>query len=242
MLYHIYNKTVQIIKMEINDLEIEIEHKAIKNVHLSVYPPTGRVKVSAPLLYPDEKIKLYLLQKWLWIVEKRDRCQQYEVQPEREYISGEAHYYKGQLFRLKVNQVSKGHQSVEINGDYIVLNVIDPTNVKQKRDLLNRWYKTQLEPVLESYVQKWEARLNVTLESWTIKNMKARWGSCDTVNQKALFNLQLAKKPENCIEYVVVHELVHLLERNHTARFKTLLSIYLPNWKEIKKELNEFPI
>lgn len=228
--------------MQINSIEIEVEHKAIKNMHLSVYPPNGKVKVSAPLLYPEERIRLYLLQKWLWIIEKRETCQQSKVQPAREYISGEAHYYKGQLFRLKVNKVSRGHQSVEIDGDYIVLNVIDPTNLKQKRDLLNKWYKVQLETVLETYVQKWESKLNVKLNSWSIKNMKTRWGSCDTVNQKVLFNLQLAKKPENCIEYVVVHELTHLLERNHTSRFKTLLSSYLPNWKDIKKELNELPI
>ena len=228
--------------MIINNLDVEVEHKAIKNMHLSVYPPDGRVKVSAPLLYPNEKIEIYVLQKWLWIQEKREKLQQYKLQPEREYVSGEAHYYKGQLFRLKVYKVSRGKQSVFIEGDYIVLNVINPTNFNQKKNLLNKWYKSQLEPILDLYIQKWEKKLNVQLSAWSIQNMKTRWGSCDTMNHTVIFNLQLAKKPENCIEYVVVHELIHLLERNHTARFKTLLSMYLPNWKDIKKQLNDLPI
>lgn len=228
--------------MIINNLPIEVEHKAIKNVHLSVYPPDGRVKVSAPLLYPEEKIELYLLQKWLWIEEKRQKCQQYKVEPEREYISGEAHYLFGQLYRLKVNQITTGKMNVFIDGDYIVLNVKDELNIKQKRDLLNKWYKEQLTPVISVFIEKWEKKLVVNFSGWTIRNMKTRWGSCDTVNNTALFNLQLAKKPQNCIDYVVLHETTHLLERNHTSRFKTLLSTYLPEWKNIKKELNELPI
>ncbi|MCD8290154.1 MAG: M48 family metallopeptidase [Prevotella sp.] len=228
--------------MNINGLDIQVEHKNIKNVHLSVYPPDGRVHVSAPLNYSDELISMYVLQKWIWIEEKRNILQAYNIQPEREYISGEAHYFKGMKYRLKVNRQSYGPYSVAINGDYIVVNVHSGTTKDNIKQTLYLWYKEQLTPILQRLIEKWQKILNVQLMGWEIRLMAVRWGSCSETKGKAYFNVELAKKPIDCIEYVVAHELTHLIERTHTDHFCRLMDTYLPNWEELRKKLNEFPL
>jgi hypothetical protein len=228
--------------MIVNGLNIEVEKKSIKNVHLSVYPPDGRVHISVPTDYSDSRIQMYVLQKWIWIEEKRQLLTSYDIQPDREYISGEAHYFKGNKYRLKVNRMSAGAYAVYIKGDYIVVNVHQDTTPSNIRQTLYLWYKEELTPILERFITKWEALLNVKLGDWEVRLMASRWGSCSDVRQKAYFNVELAKKPVDCIEYIVAHELIHLIEHNHTDRFHRLLDTYLPSWQDLKKKLNEFPI
>lgn len=230
--------------MTINDIDINIEYKNIKNMHLAVYPPDGRVHISAPVGYTEEQIRFYVLKKWVWITLKRDELTSFNIQPRRDYVSGEAHYCKGQLYRLRVIplQGRTEHAHAEINGDYIELHIRDGATREQKEEILFSWYKTMLAPVIESLVAKWEKILGVKLDAWEIRQMSARWGSCSTAKRKAIFNLQLAKKPVRCIEYVVAHEMVHLLEHNHTKRFNAIMDLHLPEWETIKKELNELPL
>lgn len=228
--------------MTINDINIELERKNIKNLHLAVYPPNGRVHVSAPESYTDEQIHLFILKKWAWIAQKRKEVRSYTVQDEREYISGEAHYYKGELYRLKVIRDNSCTFHVDIQGDYINVYVYERTTKDSIANVLSNWYKEQLTPTIEQYVSKWEDILDVNTSEWTIQQMQSSWGKCHKDTGKVMFNLQLAKKPLNCIEYVVAHELTHLIEQNHTDKFRHILGTYLPGWQKIKEQLNEFPL
>ena len=230
--------------MEVNGIDIEIEYKNIKNMHLAVYPPDGRVHVSAPIGYSEEQIRFYVLKKWVWISMKQDELSSFIVQPKRDYVSGEAHYYKGQLYRLRVNIIPERNvaQHVEIDSDYLMLYVRDGSTREQKEEVLFSWYRQMVSPVIQKFITKWEEILEVHLDSWEVRQMAARWGSCSKAKKKAIFNLQLAKKPVRCVEYIVAHELVHLIEQNHTKRFRAILDINLPEWEVIKQELNEFPL
>lgn len=228
--------------MQINNVDIEVEYKAIKNVHLAVYPPNGRVHISVPHGYSEDKIRMYILQKWVWIEEKRDELSSYEIQSEREYVSGEAHFFRGQNYRLYVACDNSSPHFAEIKGDYIVLHVHNGTTKERLKEVLYEWYKQQLKELLTTFIAKWEKELGVKLDIWEIRKMDARWGTCSQAKKKAIFNVELAKKPTQCVEYIVLHELSHLTERNHTDRFKRILDTHLPNWEEIKKQLNEFPL
>jgi len=228
--------------MKVNDIEIEVERKPIKNLHLAVYPPDGRVHVSAPEGYSDEQIQLFVLKKWVWITQKRQQTTSYSIQDEREYVSGEAHYFKGELYRLKVIRDNTCSHHVELQGDYINVYVYERTTKENIANLLWFWYKEQLIPTITQFVSKWEQILNVKVSDWTIQQMTSSWGKCHKNTGKVMFNLQLAKKPLNCIEYVVAHELTHLIEQNHTDKFRNILGTYLPGWQTIKEQLNEFPL
>lgn len=228
--------------MRVNDIEIEVERKPIKNLHLAVYPPDGRVHVSAPEDYSEEQISLFVLKKWTWLLEKRKETTSYVVQDEREYISGEAHYYKGDLYRLKVVRDNTCTHHVEIQGDYIVVYVYERTTKENIASLLWSWYRDQLTPTMTQLVDKWERILDVKVKEWTIQQMQSSWGKAHKDTGKIMFNLQLAKKPLGCIEYVVAHELTHLIEQNHTDRFRHILGTYLPGWQSLKEQLNEFPL
>lgn len=229
-------------KMNVYDIEIEVERKPIKNLHLAVYPPDGRVHVSAPESYSEEQIRLFILKKWSWILQKRKETTSYKIQDEREYVSGEAHYFKGDLYRLKVIRDNACTFHVDIQGDYINVYVYERTAKEGIANVLWSWYREQLTPTIAQYVEKWERILGVKVSEWTIQQMTSSWGRAHKETGKVMFNLQLAKKPLNCIEYVVAHELTHLIEPNHTDRFRHIIGTYLPGWQKIKEQLNEFPL
>ena len=228
--------------MIVNGIDIEVEKKPIKNLHLAVYPPDGKVHVSAPESYSDEQIELFVLKKWVWITEKRRETMSYTVQDEREYVSGEAHYFKGGIYRLKVIRDNSCSHHVELNGDYINVYVHNQTTKENIANVLWMWYKEELTPLIQQYVAEWEKILDVKVNELTIQQMQSSWGKCHKETGKVMFNLQLAKKPLNCIEYVVAHELVHLIEQNHTDKFRHILGTHFPGWQKIKNELNEFPL
>lgn len=228
--------------MTINGIDIEVERKNIKHLHIAVYPPDGRVHISAPLTYSEEQITLYTLKKWVWIEQKIEEATSYQVQSERQYVSGEAHYFKGNLYRLKVERDNSVNHYVEIQGDYIIAHVHEKTTAENIASLIGSWYKDQLTPLLANLIERWEKILNVQVQEWTVMQMPSSWGKCHKATGKIMFNLQLAKKPVGCIEYVVAHELTHLIEQNHTDRFTHILQMNMPDWQELKKQLNEFPL
>ena len=159
--------------MEVNGINIEVERKPIKNLHLAVYPPDGRVHVSAPQGYSEEQIKLFILKKWVWIIQKRKETTSYIIQDDREYISGEAHYFKGELYRLKVIRDNTCTHHVETQGDYIIIYVHERTTKENISNVLWSWYKEQLTPTIEQYVSKWEQILDVKVSEWTIRQMQS---------------------------------------------------------------------
>lgn len=223
----------------VNGINIEVERKPIKHIHLSVYPPDGRVHISAPESIREDRLRLFILSKWVWLMEKREKAVLHNIQPKRKYVSGEAHYYKGQLYRLKVNICSDEQPGVFIEGDYLVVKCRRCENAEP---LLTEWYRTRLKELIPPLLDRWCKRLVIELPSYEILQMVKRWGSCNQQARHIVFNLELAKKPIECIEYIVAHEVIHLVERTHTDRFFRLLDTYAPKWEKLKNDLNEFPV
>ncbi|MGN0866481.1 MAG: M48 family metallopeptidase [Oligosphaeraceae bacterium] len=228
--------------LEVNGVLFAIEYKDIKHIHLSVYPPDGHAHISAPRNTPEIQLKLFILKRWIWLSEKIRKAKEHPTIPVRKYVSGEEHFWRGQSFRLKVIEDITVIPKVVIHGDYLEL-YAHPHSTREKRSqILNHWYRDRLNETLEATIPQWEERLKVKAESWDILKMRARWGSCQAKAKTLLFNLELAKKPTACVEYIVVHELAHLLEKNHNNHFQQILQTYLPTWRELRRQLNEFPI
>lgn len=225
--------------MKINGIDIEVEYKHIKHIHLSVYPPDGRVHASVPYETTVEQIKMFVLSKFVWLKGKIEEAISHNYQPQREYVSGEAHYFKGQLYRLKIDLDNSTKQAVSIEGDYLVIKCRKKENAE---NLLKEWYRSELKEMMPRFIERWCKRIGTEVPTFDIMSMPQRWGSCNKAKKHIVFNLELAKKPIECIEYIVAHEVIHLLERNHTDRFFRLQDTYLPNWEKLRDELNEYPI
>lgn len=229
--------------IRIGALLVEVVRKDIKNLHLGVYPPNGRVRVAAPLVVDDEAVRLAVIEKLGWIKRQKLRFAQQPRQSQREIVSGESHYFLGKRYRLRVHVLdapSKAAPRVALRGVASLDLFVRPDTSTEKRDAaLQRWYRGQLKALTEPLLQKWQARIGVQPADWGIKKMKTKWGSCNTSTQRIWLNLELAKKPVQCIEYIVVHELVHLLERNHTERFSALMDSFLPTWRACRETLNQ---
>lgn len=226
--------------ISISDISAEIEWKDIKNVHLTIYPPNARIHVSAPLAMTEEAVRLFLITKQSWIRKQVSLVLDQNRQTPREYVSGENHYFKGHRYRLKV-VYHNAPPKVEIQGnEYIVLFVREGTTVERRAEILREWYRFEFKSILPVLIAKWEETLGVKVNKWEVKQMKTLWGSCNHRTHNVIFNLELIKKPLHCIEYIVVHELLHIKVRLHNEEYTSLLNRYFPNWKQLKDELNEF--
>ncbi len=231
--------TVQTI--DLGEITAEVVQKDIKNIHLSVYPPNGRVKIAAPLRMDVETIRIFAISKLGWIKRQQTKLRNQEREAPREYISRESHYYLGVRYLLKVVE-RDSKQSVAIKHDNLILQVKPDTNAEQRQILLQEWYRAQLKALVPHYIAKWEKIMGVQVSEFGIKKMKTKWGTCNTAAKRIWINLELAKKPLECLEYIVVHEMVHLLERSHNARFIAYMNQFLPQWRNLKEELNRLPV
>ena len=226
-------------KIIIDDIEIEVTKKNIKNIRLSVHSPNGEVKVSAPKKVTDESIRLFIFSRLSWIKKQRLRFENQEKIPEMEYISGENHYYFGQRYLLNVIYGSTNKSKVKIRNDgYIDLYVKIGTDKEKKEKAIKEWYREKLKASIPPIIEKWEKRMNLIVNDWGVKQMKTRWGTCNINAKRIWINLELAKKPPHCLEYIVVHEMAHLIEPRHGERFKAIMDQYYPEWRNIKAELN----
>lgn len=226
--------------MNIDGLEVEIERKPIKNMHLSVYPPDGRVHLSLPDYLADDDARSYIVSKWTWIRKQQDDIAAQARQTMREYVSGENHYFFGSRYILKVVYTTSGANSIEVHGDAMTMKIRKDSSVERKGELMNEWYREHLKEYIGFLIDKWTGKLDERDVSWQIKIMKTQWGSCGAKKRSLLFNLELARVPKQCIEYVVVHELTHLQVQNHSKVFEALLTRRLPNWRSLRKQLNDF--
>lgn len=226
--------------MNIDGLEIEVERKPIKNTHLSVYPPDGRVHLSVPDYLTEGDVRSYVISKWEWIRTQQDEIAAQDRQTQREYVSGENHYYFGVRYRLRVSYVTSGANSVEVRGDTMTMRIRKDSTVERRAELMTEWYREQLKEYIGPLVERWAEKLEERNVTWQIKSMKTLWGSCNARRRSLLFNLELARVPKECIEYVVVHELTHLKIQNHSKVFEFLLGQQIPNWKSLRKKLNEY--
>lgn len=225
--------------MDVSGIEIEVIKKNIKNMHLSVLPPNGSVRISAPKSFSDEAIKLFAISKISWIKKQTEKYQNQLRQSEREYVSGESHYFWGKRYRMETRH-TRGNSKVELQGSKLILTVRPDSTAEQRSNTLNEWYRKQLRSKLPALFSKWEKAIGVCADEVKIKNMLTKWGTCNMTAKRVWINLQLAKKPPECLEYVVVHELVHLREKSHNKRFVAYMDEYLPDWRQRKNELNNF--
>lgn len=227
--------------MKVAEFDIEVEHKSIKNVHLTVYPPDGRVRIAVPTSMSDDEVSMLLYSKLDWLRNKYKEVMMQERQTERKFVSGENHYLFGQRYLLKVHPVNTGG-FVRLGRKYMEMGCRPDASLENKQQLMDDFYRGQLWTALNKMVDKWAERMEESPDTftWTILLMQKQWGSCMTDKRKIMFNLLLARVPMRCIEYVVVHELCHLKEHLHNKEFTRLIDTYMADWPLRKKELDEF--
>lgn len=229
-------------KIAVHGMNVEVVRKAIKNLHLGVYPPHGRVRVAVPLAVSDDSVRLAVIGKLGWIKRQQARFEAQPRQSKREMVSGESHYFLGRRYRLNVI-VNDSAPRVQLRSTSTMnLHVRPGTSSEKREQILRKWYREQLRALIPPLLTKWQPIVEVQVNFWGIKKMKTRWGSCNMVAGRIWLNLELAKKPSSCLEYILVHELVHLLERHHKDRFKECMDRVMPRWRLHKDELNRAPL
>lgn len=226
----------------VNGLTVDIVRKDIKNLHLGVYPPDGRVRVAAPLIISDDAIRLAVIGKLGWIRRQREKFNAQPRQSEREVVSGESHYFQGRRYRIRVVYHDGAATVVLRNKTTMEIKVRPGTTAEQRLKAIGRWYREQLKAAVPALLAKWQRLLGVEVADWGIKKMKTKWGSCSVNAGRIWLNLELAKKAPQCLEYVLVHEMVHLMERHHNDRFTALMDRHLPHWRSYREELNRAPL
>lgn len=226
-------------QITVSGIDIDVIKKDIKNMHLSVHPPTGRVRISSPKEMETKSIRLFAISKLDWIKKHIRNMQEQKRQPKREYILRESHYFQGQRYLLNIIE-HDAPPKVEIrNKKYMDLYVRPGSGRDKKEEVVKEFYRRELKKQIPPLIEKWENKMGKEVKEWQVRQMKTKWGSCKSENQKIILNLELAKKPIECLEYVIVHEMVHLEERLHTDRFKAILEKYMPSWRERREQLNE---
>lgn len=222
--------------LEVAGLTIDVVRKDIKNMHLAVYPPTGRVRLAVPTATKDERLRMFAITKLPWIKKHVEEMQSRPIENPKEYVYRESHYLFGRRYLLKL--IPSRKSKVELTKRYMKLFVPESATVEKKRNVVNEFYREQLKLAIPELLAKAESRLGVKCNRWSIRSMKTKWGSCNPDAGHILLNLELAKKPFECLEYVVIHELLHLTHKTHNRQFFEALSHHLPNWTYQKRKLN----
>lgn len=228
-------------QIKLGEITVDVVRKDIKNIHLSVYPPTGRVRISAPSRIKLETIRVYAVSKLGWIKKQQEKLRSQERETPRDYITRESHYFMGKRYLLKITETD-ATKTVVLRHREIELVVKKGADLKQKQKLLEDWYRKRLRQSAGKYIAFWEKQMNLKVAEFGIKRMRTKWGSCNRGAKRIWLNLELAKKPKECLEYIVVHEMVHVLERNHGTRFVAIMDQFLPQWRQYKDELNRLPV
>lgn len=229
-------------EIRVSGVAVQIVRKDIKNLHLGVYPPNGRVRVAAPLSVSVDAVRLAVIGKLAWIKRQKAKFEAQPRQTEREMVSGESHYFLGKRYRLNVIKSNGANRVFLRNSSTMDLYLQPGTSAEKREWVLQRWYREQLRALIHPLLEKWQPVVGVDVTHWGIKKMKTRWGSCTMSANRIWLNLELIKKPVSCLEYILVHELVHLLERHHTDRFRDYMNRFVPQWRLHREELNRAPL
>lgn len=229
-------------QIDVNGLIVDVVRKDIKNLHLGVYPPHGRVRVAAPLRVDDEAVRLAVISRFAWIKRQQARFAAQERETRREYLNGESHYYLGARYRLNIVEEDAPPKVAIRNKQYIDLYVRPGSDTSQRERVMTAWYRAELKAMIPPLIEKWEPVIGVSIADWGVKQMKTKWGSCNIQARRIWLNLELIKKPPRCLEFIIVHEMVHLLERHHNERFVVLMNQFLPQWRQYREELNRAPL
>ncbi len=228
-------------RVVIGDISVDVVLKDIRNIHLSVYPPAGRVRISAPSGMNIETIRLYAISRLGWIKKQQHKLRGQERETPREYLNRESHYLWGKRYLLKIIE-RNAPSAVDVQHSAIHLYIRPDASQEKKQFTLDEWYRKQLKVALPDLIALWEKRVGVRVNEFGIKKMKTKWGTCNPDARRIWVNLELAKKPKECLEYIVVHEMVHLLENHHNERFMALMDDILPKWRSLRDDLNRLPV
>jgi predicted metal-dependent hydrolase len=227
--------------IQVRGIKVQVVRKAIKNLHLGVYPPDGRVRIAAPLAVSDDALRLAVIGKLAWINCQRIKFARQPRESKREMVSGESHYLFGRRYRLRVLEQT-GRPLIRGNHSTLELVVRRGTGAGQRQRILEDWYRERLREAASPLLRKWQRKMGVEVAEWGIKKMKTKWGACNAAARRVWLNLELAKAPPECLEYIVVHELVHFLVRPHDERFHRLMEQQLPGWRGCRQLLNSVPL
>ena len=228
-------------RLDLGEIAVDVTFKNIKNVHLSVYPPAGHVRISAPIRMSLNTVRVFAISKLGWIKQQQRKIVAQDRETPREYLDLESHYLWGKRYLLRVIEGNPS-STIEVQHSKLLLRVPPKTTEEKKQDIVARWYRGQLKAAVPSVIARWSLVLGVTVEEFYVQQMKTKWGSCNHRAGTIRLNTELAKKPNECLEYVVVHEMVHLLEPTHNARFIALMERFMPNWRLRRDRLNQLPV
>jgi predicted metal-dependent hydrolase len=228
-------------QIHLGDIAVDVLLKDIKNVHLSVHPPTGRVRISAPKRMRLDTIRVFAISKLAWIRQQQTKLRNQEREAPREYVERESHYVWGKRHLLTM-LVSEGPPSIEFEHSRLLLRVGPRTDEKKRQALLEAWYREQVREAVPPMLAQWQRLLGVSVERFFVQRMKTRWGSYNPKASTIRLNTELAKKPRSCLEYLVVHEMIHLIEPTHNARFVALMDGAMPQWRVVREQLNRLPV
>jgi predicted metal-dependent hydrolase len=227
-------------RIQVGDIGVDVVRKDIKNVHLSVHPPTGRVRIAAPERMSLDTVRVFAIAKLPWIKKQQRKLREQERETPREYIDRESHYVWGKRYLLKVVEADQP-ASVELDHGRMILRVRRGVD-KAKKAIVEEWYREQLKKAVPPLIKKWERLIGVSVRRVFVQRMKTKWGSCNERAGSIRLNTDLARKPMECLEYIVVHEMVHLLEPKHNARFMALMDQFMPKWQSHREVLNRLPV
>ena len=228
--------------IDVQGIAIEVVRKDIKNFYIGVHPPNGRVRASAPLQFDDDAVRMAVTSRLKWIRQQQASFEQQDRQSQREFVTGESHYFRGKRYLLDVMEHDSPPKVSLPNKKKMVLSIRPGSDRDARKAVIHRWYRQHLWSELPPLLEKWEPKLGVSVNEVRIKRMKTLWGSCNVEAKRIWLNLELAKKNESCLVYILVHEMVHLLERAHNARFRELMDKFLPQWRTYRDQLNHAPL
>lgn len=228
-------------QLQLCDIAVDVVLKDIKNIHLSVYPPAGRVRISAPRRMSIDTIRVFAISKLAWIKQQQAKLREQERETPREYLDRESHYLWGKRYLLTLVESDEA-PSVELKHRRMILTVRPGTDEEKKQAIVDAWYRDQLKKALPLLIAKWEPLIGVKVGRFFVQRMKTKWGSCSKGTRSIRLNTDLAKKPRDCLEYIVVHEMLHLLEPTHNTRFLALMDRFMPNWRLRRDQLNQLPV
>lgn len=228
--------------IEVGGLVVEVIRKDIKNLHVGVYPPAGRVRVAAPLRLSDDAVRVAISTRLGWIRRQQAEFDAQERQSRREMVDGESHFFRGRRYRLSVTEHDGPPTVSLVNNSTLRLRTRQGIDQAGREAILQRWYRERMREQIPALLEKWQPRIGADVAEVRIKKMKTRWGSCNATARRLWLNLELAKKPPLCVEYILVHEMIHLLERHHNDRFREILDAAMPNWRIARSALNSAPL
>ncbi len=228
-------------QITVSDVTVDVLRKNIKSIRLAIYP-TGKIRISVPRRVPDDTIRSFIMSKLQWIKKHQSKQKNQKRLPPKEYKNMESHFFLGNTYVLNVIETNAPPNIILRSATDIDLYVRPNSSIAVRKAIMNEWYRTELKKLIPPLIEYWEKKMHVTVGEWHVKLMKTKWGTCNTQMKRIWINLELAKKPLHLLEYIIVHEMVHLLERHHNHKFRAYMQTFLPNWKQLKAELNKHPI